>query len=160
MRLSQSGFGRLSQLLALGILPVGVLSADILKTSGFTSCLDDSAIRVDKLNIEYDRFRGKVIFDVAGTSAKVQNVTASLTVSAYGNEVYTKDFNPCDEGSKVDQLCPGMSRLYLVVAVFRSLFGCLLSKQSLPALFPLGANSLSRRPTQIRSLRSPSIFPI
>ncbi|KAL9005064.1 MAG: hypothetical protein Q9188_002137 [Gyalolechia gomerana] len=106
MRLSQSGFGRLSQLLALGILPVGVLSADILKTSGFTSCLDDSAIRVDKLNIEYDRSRGKVIFDVAGTSAKVQNVTASLTVSAYGNEFYRKNFNPCKEGSKVDQLCP------------------------------------------------------
>ncbi|KAL8943308.1 MAG: hypothetical protein Q9216_001151 [Gyalolechia sp. 2 TL-2023] len=106
MRLTQSGFRRLGQLLALGILPAGVLGADILKTSGFTSCLDDSAIRVDKLNIAYDRSRGKLLFDVAGTSAKVQNVTASLTVSAYGNEVYTKDFNPCDEDSKVDQLCP------------------------------------------------------
>ncbi|KAL9030642.1 MAG: hypothetical protein Q9196_001252 [Gyalolechia fulgens] len=106
MRLSQSGFGTLNQLLALGILPAGILCADILRTSGFTNCLDDSTIRVDNLNIEYDRSTGRVVFDVAGTSAKVQNVTASLTVSAYGKKVYTKDFNPCDEGSKVDQLCP------------------------------------------------------
>ncbi|KAL8840928.1 MAG: hypothetical protein Q9170_001121 [Blastenia crenularia] len=104
--MSPCGLGRLSQLFALGALPVGVLSADILKTSGFTTCLDNSAIRVDKLNIQYDRSKGSVIFDVGGTSAKVQNVTASLTVTAYGKQVYTKDFNPCDEGSRVDQLCP------------------------------------------------------
>ncbi|KAL8720996.1 MAG: hypothetical protein Q9225_002236 [Loekoesia sp. 1 TL-2023] len=106
MRLPQYGLRRLSQLLTLWALPVRVLSADILKTSGFTSCLDDSAIQVNKLNIQYDRSKGSVIFDVAGTSAKVQNVTASLTVSAYGNQVYTKDFNPCDEDSRVDKLCP------------------------------------------------------
>ncbi|KAI4127700.1 MAG: hypothetical protein LQ338_003075 [Usnochroma carphineum] len=106
MRLSQHGLGRLSQLLALGALPARVLSADILKTSGFTSCLDNSAVQVNKLDIQYDRSKGSVTFNVAGTSAKVQNVTAALTVSAYGNEVYTKAFNPCDEGSRVDQLCP------------------------------------------------------
>lgn len=93
----------------LSALPVRVLCADILKTSGFTSCLDSSDIRVTNLDVEYDRSKGSVKFEVAGTSAKVQNVTASLTVSAYGKEVYTKDFNPCDEDSRVSQLCPGMS---------------------------------------------------
>ncbi|KAL8760248.1 MAG: hypothetical protein Q9199_000147 [Rusavskia elegans] len=106
MRLSPHGTSRLGQLLVLGALPVRVLGADVLKTSGFTSCLDDSAISVTKLHVEYDRAKGIVTFDVAGISAKVQNVTASLTVSAYGNQVYTKDFNPCDQGSKVAQLCP------------------------------------------------------
>ena len=109
MRLLQHSLGKLGQLLVLGTLPVRVFSADILKTAGFTSCLDDSAITVNKLNIQYDRSNGKVIFDVAGTSAKVQNVTASLTVTAYGKEVYNKDFNPCDESSRVEQLCPGAS---------------------------------------------------
>ena len=34
---------------------------------------------------------------------------ATLIVNAYGKEIYKKPFNPCDEGTKVDQLCPGMS---------------------------------------------------
>lgn len=108
MRLQQYGLGRLSQLLVLGALPVRVLGADVLKTSGFTSCLDSSAIQVTNLDIEYDRAKGDVTFDVAGNSAKIQNVTASLTVTAYGKEVYKKDFDPCDPETKVDQLCPGM----------------------------------------------------
>ena len=99
-----------TRLLTFAALLAGALGADILKTSGFTSCLENSAIQVTNLNIQYDRSTSAVTFDVAGTSAKVQNVTASLTVSAYGKQVYTKDFNPCDKDSKVDQLCPG--RLY------------------------------------------------
>ncbi|KAL8855628.1 MAG: hypothetical protein Q9178_007717 [Gyalolechia marmorata] len=106
MRLSPRGSSRLGQLLVLGALPVRVLGADVLKTSGFTSCLDGSAISVTKLHVEYDRAKGTVTFDVGGNSAKVQNVTASLTVSAYGNAVYTKNFNPCDQDSEVAQLCP------------------------------------------------------
>ncbi|KAL8805105.1 MAG: hypothetical protein Q9182_002195 [Xanthomendoza sp. 2 TL-2023] len=106
MRLSRCGLSRLSQVLVLGALPVRVLGADILKTSGFTSCLDDSTIKVTKLHVEYDRSKGTVTFDVGGDSAKIQNVTASLTVSAYGNQVYTKSFNPCDPASEVAELCP------------------------------------------------------
>ncbi|KAL9580552.1 MAG: hypothetical protein Q9203_006257 [Teloschistes exilis] len=97
---------RLGLLLAIGTLPVRVFSTDILKTSGFTSCLDDSAIQVTKLNVQYDRSQGNVVFDIAGSSGKIQNVTASLTVTAYGSKVYTKDFNPCDPATAVAQLCP------------------------------------------------------
>lgn len=117
MRSSQNGLGRLSQILVFGALPVRVFSADILKTSGFTSCLDGSTIQVTNLNIEYNRAKGSVTFDVAGTSAKVQNVTASLTVSAYGNEVYKNDFNPCATSTKVDQLCPGTSSEPLIFSL-------------------------------------------
>ena len=67
----------------------------------------DSDIIVTTLNIQYDRTTQQVIFDVAGTSSKIENVTAALYVTAYGKQVYQKTFNPCDEGSKVDQLCPG-----------------------------------------------------
>ncbi|KAL9603964.1 MAG: hypothetical protein Q9179_002026 [Wetmoreana sp. 5 TL-2023] len=106
MRLTRYGLRRLSLLLAIGALPVRVLSVDILKTSGFTSCLDNSDIKVTNLDVQYDRSKKTVSFDVAGTSAKVQNVTALLTVSAYGKEVYNKDFNPCDSATAVAQLCP------------------------------------------------------
>lgn len=88
-------------------LPVGVLGADILKTSGYSTCLADAEIKVDDVNISYDRSVNKVIFDVAGSSTKVQNVTATLTVTAYGKQVYEKFFDPCEDATKVDQLCPG-----------------------------------------------------
>ncbi len=93
--------------LALSALPTTVLGADILKTSGFTTCLDKSTITVDKLDVQYDRSGNTVTFDVAGSSAKEQNVTASLIVTAYGKQVYQKDFDPCAEDTKVQQLCPG-----------------------------------------------------
>ena len=95
----------LLQTVVLGLLPFGSLAADVLQTSGFTSCLDASAIRVNKLDIKFDRATKLVTFNVAGTSEKVQNVTAALTVFAYGKEVYQKSFDPC-ENPKVDQLCP------------------------------------------------------
>ncbi|KAI9781485.1 MAG: hypothetical protein M1835_004289 [Candelina submexicana] len=93
-------------LLLLGTLPATVLSVDILKTSGFSSCLPDAEIQVNRMDVQYDRKSSTVNFDVAGTSSKKQNVTASLVVTAYGKEVYKKDFNPCDKDTKVEQLCP------------------------------------------------------
>lgn len=67
----------------------------------------DSDIAVTALDVQYDRTTQQITFNVAGTSSKVENVTAALFVTAYGKQVYQKTFNPCDEGSKVDQLCPG-----------------------------------------------------
>lgn len=96
----------LLQAFVLGLLPLGSFATDVLQTSGFTSCLDNSTIKVDKLNIKFDRSTKLITFDVAGSSEKVQNVTAALTVSAYGKQVYQKSFDPCADGAKVDQLCP------------------------------------------------------
>lgn len=93
-------------LLAAG--PLTVLAGDVLKTNGFSSCLSGpSDITVNKLNIEFDRSIKKVTFDVSGTNAKEQKVMATLTVNAYGKEIYSKTFNPCEGEYKVDQLCPG-----------------------------------------------------
>ena len=95
-----------SLLLLAGALPAAVFAADVLKTDGFSSCIDNSDIEVTKMNIEYNKDTGAVIYDVAGTSKKEQNVTATMTVYAYGKQVYTKSFDPCDDD--VAQLCPGM----------------------------------------------------
>ena len=91
----------------LAVLSATAFAGDILKTSGFTTCVDNAKITVTALNIQFDRSTKQVTFDVSGTSKAIQNVTASLIVTAYGNQVYQKDFNPCDEGTKVPELCPG-----------------------------------------------------
>ena len=94
-------------LLLAGVLPLAVMGEDILKTNGFSTCSNNSDIKVERMNIEYNKETGKVVFDVAGTSAKQQNVSAILTASAYGREIYRKEFNPCDQDGFVAQLCPG-----------------------------------------------------
>ena len=95
-------------LLLFGYLVSKTLAGNVLSSSGFTSCLPNSTVTVNTANVQYDRTSGVVDFDVAGTSSKEQNVTASLIVTAYGTQVYQKSFNPCDPNTKVTQLCPGL----------------------------------------------------
>ncbi len=90
----------------LALLPARSYAADTLSTGSLSTCLADSDIQVQKLDINFSRSTKKIAFDVAGTNTKEQNVTATLSVTAYGNEVYTKEFDPCDNTNHVDQLCP------------------------------------------------------
>ena len=60
------------------------------------------------MNITFDRTTNNIQFDVAGSSTEIQNVTADITVSAYGKQVYSKQFDPCGDDLHVPQLCPGM----------------------------------------------------
>lgn len=84
----------------------GALGTDILSTNGFLDCSNNSTITVNNLNLQFDRSTNLLTFDVSGTSSKSQAVTATLTVTAYGIQVYQKSFDPCDAATKVDQLCP------------------------------------------------------
>jgi hypothetical protein len=94
----------------LAILPTA-LAGDVLKTDGFTTCGNgsDASLKVNKVDISFDRSTNKITFDVSGTSTKQQEVTAELVVTAYGIQVYQQSFDPCDDSTKVDQLCPGKS---------------------------------------------------
>ncbi|KAG8165407.1 hypothetical protein KVR01_005682 [Diaporthe batatas] len=92
--------------LAATAMTRGALAADVLRTSGFTNCQQDSAIQVKKVDIEYNKAAGTVTFDVAGSSSKEQKVMAKLNVTAYGIDVYSNQFNPCDNSTFVEQLCP------------------------------------------------------
>jgi hypothetical protein len=83
-----------------------VAADDILRASGFTECTDDSNVKVEKVNLSYNNSNKTIIFDVAGSSAKQQNVSAVLEVKAYGNDIYSNKFDPCDPGTFVEQLCP------------------------------------------------------
>lgn len=97
----------LAPFILLATAPLGALAADVLKTSGYSSCQDNADIKVNRMNIEFVKSTKKVTFDVSGTSEKKQNVKATLVVNAYGIEVYKNSFDPCDPNTKVDQLCPG-----------------------------------------------------
>ncbi|KAJ4336200.1 hypothetical protein N0V95_008683 [Ascochyta clinopodiicola] len=107
MKFHGSYSSMLAPFVLLASAPLGVLAGDVLKTNGYSSCLTgNSDIKVNKLDIEFDRSTKKVKFDVSGTNAKEQKVMATLQVNAYGKSVYSKTFNPCDTDTKVDQLCP------------------------------------------------------
>jgi hypothetical protein len=120
MKFHSSYSSMLAPFLLLASAPLGALANDVLKTNGYSSCLSgDSDIKVNKLDIEFDRTTKKIKFDVSGTNAKAQNVMATLKVNAYGKEVYSKTFDPCEGDMKVDQLCPG--RLTDIMASLLSL---------------------------------------
>merc|ERR1711939_1112192 len=91
---------------SLALLP-SVLATDILKTSGVSDCNNGtSSIKVNNVDISFDRSTNNIDFDVSGTSEQVQYVTAELIVKAYGVQVYQKEFDPCSSDTRVDQLCP------------------------------------------------------
>ncbi|KAK5451729.1 hypothetical protein LTS15_007989 [Exophiala xenobiotica] len=91
---------------SIALLP-SVLATDILKTSGVSDCNNGtSTIKVNNVDISFDRSTNNIDFDVSGTSEQVQYVTAELIVKAYGVQVYQKEFDPCDSDTRVDQLCP------------------------------------------------------
>jgi hypothetical protein len=85
-----------------------VFAADIIHTDGFTDCGGDASIKVNNVDISFDRSDNTITFDVSGTSTKQQEVIAELIVTAYGIEVYKDSFDPCASDTKVDQLCPGI----------------------------------------------------
>ncbi|ROT36920.1 TRP-domain-containing protein [Sodiomyces alkalinus F11] len=93
-------------MLAISALASGVVCDNILSTIGFTNCGPNEAIQVQRVDIAYNHGNKTITFDVEGTSTKVQNVTAELRVTAYGNEIYANTFDPCHRSTFVSQLCP------------------------------------------------------
>lgn len=109
---SRGRFLRTAALAAVA-LTRGAVAEDILKTVGFSTCNVDSTITVQRVDISYNNDNKTVIFDVAGTNTLVQNVTAVLNVTAYGQQIYSNSFDPCDAATFVEQLCPGMTTFSL-----------------------------------------------
>ena len=93
---------------AFAVLSTTALAEDILETIGFSSCQNGTAtVEVERVNIEYNNENKTVIFDIRGKSNKEQNVTAELSVTAFGADIFSNKFNPCDKGTFVERLCPG-----------------------------------------------------
>jgi hypothetical protein len=91
---------------AVTLLATGTAADNILETSGFTICKDNNDLKVQKVDLKYNSSNKTIIFDVAGSSASEQNVTAVLEVKAYGNDIYSQKVDPCRDETFVEQLCP------------------------------------------------------
>lgn len=86
---------------------LGLASANqVLRTSGFVECQNSADISVKNVDVTYDATAKTVTFNIAGSSSRVMNVTAELSVTAYGKSVYSNTFRPCDPANFVEQLCP------------------------------------------------------
>jgi hypothetical protein len=97
----------LSLLLLATALPARAVADNILQTTGFDNCGNDTAsISVQSLTLTFDDANKLVTFDVAAMSTVIQNVTASLEVYAYGKLVYSKELDPCSSATYIQQLCP------------------------------------------------------
>ena len=106
----RSGLAKLFAITALlGQFTVPVVADDVLSSSGFTNCLPNATIKVENANVQYVKSTNKVTFDVSGSSSQIQKVKATIVFTAYGKQVYTNSFNPCDKDNFVTQLCPGPS---------------------------------------------------
>lgn len=112
MRLSTRSTRPSSAFLSLALLASFgtrlVHAEDVIRTNGFSECLESDVVKVERMNIQYNKGANVVTFDVAGTSKQTQSVTATLEVKAYGIEVYKNEFDPCKE--KIDLLCPSKLR--------------------------------------------------
>ncbi|KAK9389449.1 hypothetical protein V1515DRAFT_593312 [Lipomyces mesembrius] len=101
--------------LSLAIVSLAVLATSrfvqadsIIGTSTFYTCDGINAtVIVSKFSVSYSKQTQNITFDLAGTSTEQQNVTATISVSAYGNHLFNYTFDPCDYDIK--PLCPAPS---------------------------------------------------
>ncbi|KAM5445993.1 hypothetical protein MaudCBS49596_006938 [Microsporum audouinii] len=80
-------------------------AADILKNNGFSTCLDNSDIKVQRLDFVLDRAAKSITYDILGTNGKTQNVTVDITIDAYG-QIFKQHLDPCQGDTFVAELCP------------------------------------------------------
>lgn len=83
------------------------LAGDVLKNNGFKSCLPKSDIEIRELDFVLNRATRRVTYNFVGMNVKTQNVTATITILAYG-QTFTQNLDPCSSDTFIDQLCPGM----------------------------------------------------
>lgn len=86
----------------------GVLGDSLLVTSGFANCKTNSNINIQQVDFSYNNDAQLISFDMSGVSDKQYNVSITLAVTAYGHDVYSNTFNPCESATFFGQLCPSM----------------------------------------------------
>jgi hypothetical protein len=98
----------------LGLFVHGIVGRPVLNNHGLRTCTEGSAysINFQKLDFEYHGDDKSFDIDIQGSSDTAQNVTAVLSVAAYGNDRYSEELNPCDPSTFIPQFCPGVFRIF------------------------------------------------
>lgn len=96
----------LSKAVAAVLLTLVNVSAaqDMIESSSLTNCQGDSGFSASLFDVVYTPANNSLSVSVNGISTIAGNVTADITVLAYGYQVIQQSVNPCD--TNLDGLCP------------------------------------------------------
>ncbi|KAK9455074.1 hypothetical protein V1511DRAFT_459054 [Dipodascopsis uninucleata] len=76
----------------------------LVKSTSLQTCIDNSDFSASLFNFNFTPDNRTVSIDIVAVSTLTGNITADLTINAYGLNILTKSLNPCD--LNLDQLCP------------------------------------------------------
>ncbi|ANB14194.1 Flc1p [Sugiyamaella lignohabitans] len=90
--------------LAVSSWVAGARAENILKASSLVTCMENSALTASEFDVVFTPDNRTVSYDVSANVAISGNVTALVTVYAYGINIIEKKLDPCD--MNMNQLCP------------------------------------------------------
>ncbi|KAK9358730.1 hypothetical protein V1504DRAFT_460079 [Lipomyces starkeyi] len=76
----------------------------LIKSTSLQTCIENSDFSASLFNVVFTPDNRTISIDIVAVSSLEGNVTAKLTIDAYGLTVVTDTINPCELG--MDQLCP------------------------------------------------------
>ena len=96
---------RLLQLLPLLLLPLTASADDrAIGSKSLATCMTNSSISASTFDVLYTPVNNSFRFNIAGVSTISGNVTAQITVEAYGYQILSQVFSPCD--LQIAGMCP------------------------------------------------------
>lgn len=103
MRLSRSPLGYLIAVLAAFTSTVQA-GERIIQSSSLSTCMANSNFSATLFNVAFTPGNNSLAFNVVGVTTLTGNVTIDIVVDAYGLSVFSKTFDPCEQGWA--GLCP------------------------------------------------------
>ncbi|KAK9468626.1 hypothetical protein V1512DRAFT_284948 [Lipomyces arxii] len=76
----------------------------LIQSSALSTCIDNSDFSASLFNVLFTPDNRTVSIDIVAVSTLNSNITALLTVNAYGLNIVSETLNPCELG--LNQLCP------------------------------------------------------
>jgi len=87
---------------------LSLVSADqFLETNSLLSCQNNNGFSASLFHVRYHPNNSTLDFNIVGTSTIAANITAEISVTAYGYDITTINFDPCaNSASIISGLCP------------------------------------------------------
>lgn len=94
----------LSYLLAVVAFSPFVTAIRLIQSTSLTECMDNSNFSASLFQVTFTPDNYSLAININGISSISGNITAEVTVTAYGFTFLTEELNPCD--LKLEGLCP------------------------------------------------------
>ncbi|KAK9452372.1 uncharacterized protein V1518DRAFT_64562 [Limtongia smithiae] len=89
---------------ALLALAPAASATRLIKSTSLQTCMEDSDFSASLFNFVFTPENRTIAIDIVASSTISGNITAELTIEAYGLKIITESLSPCD--LDIDQLCP------------------------------------------------------